>query len=78
MKKALEAQDINDKDKAIISDMDSFIKIICFFDNDNSTKLRYPDAEEGVQEQERLSLVNINQIVITSRDFVKHLLSISN
>lgn len=78
LKNELEKRDINGKDQTVLNDMDSFIKIICFFDNDNSTKLRYPDAEEGVQEQERLSLVSINQVVITSRSFVKHLLSISS
>ncbi len=77
LKKKLEEQDINDKDQTVLNDMDSFIKIICFFDNDNSTKLRYPDAEEGVQEQEKLCLVNTNLIVITSRGFVKHLLVIN-
>lgn len=65
----------NDND--ILNNMEKFIKIICYFDNDNSTALRYPDAKEGVQEQEKLLLVNTVQIVSTTRSFVNQLLSIN-
>ena len=46
------------------------------FDNENSTALRYPDAKSGVQNHEKILLVNLKQIVSTTRDFVNHFLKI--
>lgn len=72
-------EELVDKDKItldeknLLNDMKGFVDLINIFDNENGTKLRYPEGKDGTLNQKKLIFVNLQQITETTELFVKQM-----
>ena len=67
----------DEPEKAIMKEMEAFVELIASLDNENSTKLRYPEDKSGKESQSEIAFVALKEIVNTTELFVKQLNELS-